>query len=155
MSSAPQCVIVKARQLVTHLPKLSFLCIGRCGQHLRTQVPSFDMASPHHANNQKATHVVASACIATTNIWSPQVWGTLLALPYVLTRGVLPFASGDLLLAEALQAAFLWGWLAEAGLLASYVLSAQAQRGFAMLHNTLRDEKYLVGRELRNYPAGS
>ena len=72
---------------------------------------------------------------------SPQVWGTLLGLPYLVTRGILPFVPGDLLEAETLQAAFLWGWVTEAALLASFVLSAQAQRAFTVLHNTLRDEK--------------
>ena len=74
-------------------------------------------------------------------VYYTQAWGTLLAVPYLLTRGVLPFVSGDLLQAETLQAAYLWGWVTEAALLAGIVLSAQAQRAFTMLHNTLRDEK--------------
>ena len=84
----------------------------------------------------------------------PQVWGTLLVLPYVLTRGVLPFAFGNLLSAENLWAAFLWGWLAEAAMVVGHVLAAQEQLAFAMLHNTLREEKYVVNRKLRTQPDG-
>jgi len=51
--------------------------------------------------------------------------------------------------------AFLWGWLTEAVLVAGYVVSAQAQRGFAMLHNPLRDKLNPDGRELRNDSGGS
>ena len=85
----------------------------------------------------------------------PQVWGMLLALPYVLTRGVLPIVSRDLLSAETLQAAFLWGWLAEAGLLAGYIMSANEQRAVALLQSALHMDQDPVGRELHIRPGGS
>ena len=74
-----------------------------------------------------------------------------MTVPYVVTRGLLPHLACGMLSAETLQGAFLWGWLAEGGLLSAILLSTQLRRGFALLHNSLRDEKYLVGRELRNY----
>ena len=75
----------------------------------------------------------------------------LVAAPYVVTRGLLPRIAGGLLSAQTLQGAFLWGWMAEGGMLSAVLLSTQLRRGFTLLHNSLRDEKYLVGRELRNY----
>ena len=95
-------------------------------------------------------HPCAAALGFTASCYA-QVCGVLLAVPYVVTRGLLPHVLGRLLSAEALQAVFLYGWFVEALLAASVLLSAQLRRGFVMLHNTLRDEKYLVGRELRNY----
>lgn len=86
----------------------------------------------------------------TTFVWL-QVCGVLVAAPYVVTRGLLPRIAGGLLSAQALQGAFLWGWLAEGVLLSAVLLSTQLRRGLTLLHNSLRDEKYLVGRELRNY----
>ena len=83
------------------------------------------------------------------------MWGTLIVLPYMLTRGVLPIASRGLLTAEHLQAAFLWGWLAEAGLLAGYLLSAHEQRIVAVLQSMLHVDKTLVSRELRSHSGGS
>ena len=80
-----------------------------------------------------------------------QICGLLVAIPYVLTRGILPVIAGGFLSAEVLQALFLYGWLAEAMLVGSFLLSGQLQRGFTLLHNSVRDEKYMVGRELRNY----
>ena len=79
----------------------------------------------------------------------------LLALPYVLTRGVLPIVSRDLLSAETLQAAFLWGWLAGASLLAGCVLSANEQRAVDLLQSTLHMDQNLIGRELLSHPGGS
>ncbi len=84
-----------------------------------------------------------------------QVWGTLLVVPYLLTRGVLPIVSCGLLTAEQQQAAFLWGWLVETGLLAGYLMSIHEQRIIAALQSTLHVDKNLVRHELPSHPGSS
>ena len=76
-------------------------------------------------------------------------------MPYALTRGLLPFVSHGLLTAEQQQAAFLWGWLAETGLLAGYFLSIHEQRIVAVLQSSLHVDKNLVRRELRSQPGSN
>ena len=83
--------------------------------------------------------------------WHPQICGLLVGTPYLLTRGLLPAVASGFLSAESLQAAFLYGWLVEGMLVGGILLSIQLQRGFTLLHNSVRDDKYMVGRELRNY----
>ncbi|KAK9812860.1 hypothetical protein WJX72_004825 [[Myrmecia] bisecta] len=73
--------------------------------------------------------------------------GVLLALPYVVTRGLLPLLP---LSAEALQYAFMYGFAAELAILVLGYALLQLQRALSALHNTIRDERYLVGRELNN-----
>ncbi len=83
------------------------------------------------------------------------MWGTLLVVPYWLTRVVLPFVSRGLLTAEQQQAAFLWGWLVETGLLAGYLLSSHEQRVIAVLQSMLHVDRNLVSHELRSHPGSS
>ena len=68
-----------------------------------------------------------------------------------MTCALLPAVASGFLSAELLQAAFLYGWLVEALLVGGILLSIQLQRGFTLLHHSVRDDKYMVGRELRNY----
>jgi E3 ubiquitin-protein ligase MARCH6 len=73
---------------------------------------------------------------------------TCLAVPYVVTRGLLPLLG---LPAAALQYANLYGHQVFHGCYLVY-LGSQRLAGLAVqLHNTIRDDRYLVGRELHNF----
>lgn len=73
---------------------------------------------------------------------------TCLAVPYVVTRGLLPLLG---LPAVVLQYANLFGHQVFHGAYLAY-LGARKLAGLAVqLHNTIRDDRYLVGRELHNF----
>ena len=81
-------------------------------------------------------------------IWPvARVFGLLLSVPYVLTRGVIPLFK---LPAETTQQAFLWSYWVEVGLLLGCLLMKHALRGARRLHNSIRDERYLIGKQLQN-----
>ncbi|GBF99992.1 hypothetical protein Rsub_12719 [Raphidocelis subcapitata] len=76
---------------------------------------------------------------------------TALAVPYVLTRGLLPLLP---LPARALQAANLWGYAACHGAYAGWLAAGRLRAAVRELHNAIRDDRYLLGRRLNNFGAG-
>jgi hypothetical protein len=77
---------------------------------------------------------------------------TCLALPYIVTRGLLPLLP---LSARALQVANLYGHQAFVGAVAARRGYATVRRVAVRLHNAIRDDRYLVGRELHNFEAAA
>ena len=73
---------------------------------------------------------------------------TCLALPYVVTRGLLPLLG---LPAAFLQWASLYGHTLFHGAYLAYLGSRRLAGLAVQLHNTIRDDRYLVGRELHNF----
>ncbi|KAI4342341.1 hypothetical protein MLD38_026979 [Melastoma candidum] len=77
---------------------------------------------------------------------------TALCVPYVLARGVFPVLGYPLVVNSAV---YRFAWL---GCLALSVLCFCAKRfhvWFTNLHNSIRDDRYLVGRRLHNFGEGS
>lgn len=72
---------------------------------------------------------------------------TCLSVPYVITRGLLPLLG---LPASALQYANLYGHQVCHGCYVAYLGSKKLAGLAVQLHNTIRDDRYLVGRELHN-----
>jgi hypothetical protein len=91
---------------------------------------------------------------ALTRIVLPALDALLIALaaPYVLTRGLLPLLG---LPARALQVANLYGYAVCHGLYLSYLASARVRAGLKELHNSIRDDRYLLGRRLNNLGAAA
>lgn len=87
---------------------------------------------------------------ALTRIVLPMLMNlaTALAAPYVITRGILP-ASG--LPVEVLTFVSLYAYTGLAASLAALYAVKVARRAVVKLHNAIRDDRYLVGRELRNF----
>lgn len=75
---------------------------------------------------------------------------TSLAVPYVATRGLLPLLG---LPAPWLRVGNLYAHLGYHLLLASWLALAKVRVLLGRLHNAIRDDKYLVGRELKNFAA--
>jgi hypothetical protein len=75
---------------------------------------------------------------------------TALAVPFVVTRGLLPLLG---LPAPALQAANLYGYAACHGAYLVYLAGARLRRALRELHNAIRDDRYLLGRRLNNFAA--
>jgi hypothetical protein len=75
---------------------------------------------------------------------------TGLAVPYVVTRGVLPLLG---LPARWLQYAGLYGYTAYHGAWGALLLVRKLREVVARLHNAIRDDRYLVGRQLKNFTA--
>lgn len=73
---------------------------------------------------------------------------TCLAVPYVITRGLLPMLG---LPAPFLQYASLYGHQVFHGCYLAYLGSKKLAGLAVQLHNTIRDDRYLVGRELHNF----
>jgi E3 ubiquitin-protein ligase MARCH6 len=76
---------------------------------------------------------------------------TVLAAPYVATRGLLPLLPG--VPVRVLVLANLYGHTACVGVLAAAWGARQLAVAAARLHNSIRDDRYLVGRELHNFEA--
>lgn len=75
-------------------------------------------------------------------------WGVAVGLPYVISRGVaprLPFASE-----EALHAAFTYAWAFELVAFLAFVCSVRLISALERLGAKLRDQRYLLHRELIN-----
>ena len=75
-------------------------------------------------------------------------WGVAVSVPYVLTRGLgprLPFASE-----QALQTIFMFGWLCEGAVLLGCVSCVHVLTALERLGSKLRDQRYLLHRELIN-----
>jgi hypothetical protein len=89
---------------------------------------------------------------ALTHVVLPALDALLVALaaPYVLTRGLLPLLG---LPPRALQVAHLYGYAACHGLYLSCLASARLRAGLRELHNSIRDDRYLLGRRLNNLGA--
>lgn len=73
---------------------------------------------------------------------------TALAVPYVITRGVLPWLG---LPAPALQYANLYGHQVYHGMYLLYLGLRRLRKVAVELHNAIRDDRYLVGKELNNF----
>lgn len=73
---------------------------------------------------------------------------TCLAVPYVVTRGLLPLLG---LPAAVQRYANLYGYLAYHGAYLAVLGSRKLASLAVQLHNTIRDDRYLVGRELNNH----
>jgi hypothetical protein len=73
---------------------------------------------------------------------------TALAVPYVITRGALPWLG---LPAHVLQYANLYGHQVYHGLYVLYLGLRKMRKAAVELHNAIRDDRYLVGKELNNF----
>lgn len=73
---------------------------------------------------------------------------TSLAAPYVITRGVLPLLG---LPVHVLQYANLYAYQVYHGFVLLFLGSKKVGRLAVQLHNAIRDDKYLVGRQLNNF----
>ena len=72
----------------------------------------------------------------------------LLALPYAITRGVVPFL--DLSPAK-MQALHIYGFAVEYIVVLAYYCLQHLHAALQRLHNSIRDDRYLVGRQLNNF----
>ncbi|KAL3131681.1 hypothetical protein ABBQ38_007973 [Trebouxia sp. C0009 RCD-2024] len=72
----------------------------------------------------------------------------LLAVPYAITRGVVPFLD---LSAEQMQTLNIWGFAVEHVVVLAYFCLRQLHSTLQRLHNSIRDDRYLVGRQLNNF----
>lgn len=72
----------------------------------------------------------------------------LSALPYAITRGLVPLLS---LSAAEMQTIHIYGFAAEYVLVLSYFCLQHIHAALQRLHNSIRDDRYLVGRQLNNF----
>lgn len=72
----------------------------------------------------------------------------LLALPYAITRGIVPFL--DLSPAE-MQVLHIYGFAIEYIVVLAYFCLHHLHSALQRLHNSIRDDRYLVGRQLNNF----
>ena len=73
--------------------------------------------------------------------------GSLLVLPYVVCRGIAPLLG---LQASSLHALLSYSWLAEGCILLAWVGAFKAAAALHSVSRSLRDQKYLLRRELAN-----
>lgn len=77
---------------------------------------------------------------------------TALTLPYVVSRGVVPQAALYLRLpVQVVQYANVYAYAATAMAATAWQVNKQLCRLVAKLHAAIRDDKYLLGRELDNF----
>ena len=75
----------------------------------------------------------------------------LLALPYAITRGIVPYLD---LTAQHMQNLYTYGFAVEYLVLVVYFGTHHMVKGLQKLHNSIRDDRYLVGRQLNNFLSG-
>ena len=84
-----------------------------------------------------------------TVLWPAIVfWSIMVTVPYVMSRGVLPRI--PFVPVWYLQAAFTFGWLAEAQALLAYIACAKLVSLLRQYRARIRDQQYLLHRELIN-----
>ncbi|KAL3538858.1 hypothetical protein ACH5RR_002224 [Cinchona calisaya] len=76
---------------------------------------------------------------------------TALCVPYVLARGVFPVFGYPLVVNSAI---YRFAWLGCLGLGLVWYCAKRFHIWFKNLHNSIRDDRYLVGRRLHNYGEG-
>lgn len=76
---------------------------------------------------------------------------TALCVPYVLARGVFPIFGYPLVVNSAV---YRFAWLGCLGLGLLYYCAKRFHVWFTNLHNSIRDDRYLIGRRLHNYGEG-
>jgi len=73
---------------------------------------------------------------------------TFLAVPYAVSRGVVPLFSDSLLWNSV---CFRISYMVFVFILLQWALLKMLRNWFVSLHNSIRDDKYLIGRNLENY----
>ncbi|XP_071930911.1 probable E3 ubiquitin ligase SUD1 isoform X2 [Coffea arabica] len=76
---------------------------------------------------------------------------TALCVPYVLARGVFPIFGYPLVVNSAV---YRFAWLGCLGLGLLWYCAKRFHVWFTNLHNSIRDDRYLIGRRLHNYGEG-
>lgn len=72
----------------------------------------------------------------------------VLALPYAITRGIVPFLG---LSAVEVQTLYVHGFALEYAVVLMYHCWQHIDAALQRLHNSIRDDRYLVGRQLNNF----
>ena len=72
----------------------------------------------------------------------------LLAIPYAITRGLIPLLN---LTTEEMQSLYVFGFIVEYGIIVCYLGLKHVHKAVRRLHNSIRDDRYLVGRQLNNF----
>lgn len=80
-------------------------------------------------------------------------WGVAVSVPYVLSRGLLPRM--PFVPVPVLHFAFAYGWILEANLVTAVVLLSELGLRFRQYQAKIRDQHYLLHRELINMPTES
>lgn len=89
--------------------------------------------------------------------WSEVLWpiikplAMVLAVPYTVTRGIVPYLK---LSVEQMQTLYAYGFAVEYIFLVVYFGTHHVVKGLKKLHNSIRDDRYLVGRQLNNFLSG-
>lgn len=73
---------------------------------------------------------------------------TALCVPYVLARGVFPILGYPLVVNSAV---YRFAWLGCLGFSLLWFCAKRFHVWFTNLHNSIRDDRYLIGRRLHNY----
>ena len=71
----------------------------------------------------------------------------LLAIPYAVSRGLVPWLD---LAAEEMQTLYTYGFALEYVLVVCYYCLHHVRAALHRLHNSIRDDRYLIGRQLNN-----
>lgn len=77
---------------------------------------------------------------------------TALCVPYVLARGVFPVLRYPLVVNSAV---YRFAWLGCLGFILICFCTKRFHVWFRNLHNSIRDDRYLIGRRLHNYGEGT
>ena len=80
-------------------------------------------------------------------------WGVMVTVPYVVSRGILPRI--PYVPVWFMQAAFTYGWLVEAQALVAYITCAKLASLLGQYRAKIRDQQYLLHRELINMQSES
>lgn len=72
----------------------------------------------------------------------------LLAVPQAISRGIVPYLN---LSTKQMQATYVYGFAFEYIVLVACLGSKYVAKGLHKLHNSIRDDRYLVGRQLNNF----
>ena len=77
--------------------------------------------------------------------------GVLLAVPYAVTRGIVPWLNLE---AEEMQNLYNFGFAFEYVVVVCYHCLQHVRTALHRLHNSIRDDRYLIGRQLNNFLSG-
>ena len=72
----------------------------------------------------------------------------MLAVPYAVTRGIVPFLD---ISGEQMQTLNMYGFAVEHVVVLAYFCLRHLHLTLQRLHNSIRDDRYLVGRQLNNF----
>ena len=72
----------------------------------------------------------------------------LLVIPYAITRGIVPLLD---LPTEEMQSIYVFGFTLEYVGVVGYYSMQHVRKALWHLHNSIRDDRYLVGRQLNNF----